>query len=147
MNEGKLATFKDDSGVHEIHKFKDNVYMNKYGVNKDGQWEQGIAGSFDNREDALRAMHKHRPTAIKVKEGAEGKRQPGFEFVIYLDEEPNKIIAIRSTGVEAEYYANKRNAGNGDDSVSFERVPKGRFKVGDSFQGPFDDNWKSVKEW
>lgn len=76
-----------------------------------------------------------------LKEGAEGKRQQGFEFVIYLDEEPNKIIAIRSTGVEAEYYANKRNAGN-DDSVSFERVPKGRFKVGDSFQGPFDDNWK-----
>ncbi len=89
-----------------------------------------------------------------LEEGAEGKKEPGIEYVIYSEDEENQkapIVAIRSTRVEAVYYINKNNFKARDkdaDRTEYlycEPVPKGRFKVGDDFWGPFDDNWNLVE--
>lgn len=133
----------DTLELSEVNKDEYDQLVDWYGINGDDNMDNTWMYFLQDLESEYGPIdYEDEEDGEELKEGAEGKRQQGFEFVIYLDEEPNKIIAIRSTSVEAEYYANKRNAGNDDDSVSFERVPKGRFKVGDSFQGPFDDNWK-----
>lgn len=93
-----------------------------------------------------------------LKEGAEGKRDPGYEYVIYdyTDEDgPNPIVAIRSTAVEAEYLAmrwmdndyitnSRPHPKYKDRYLTFEKVPKGKFKVGDDFYGPFDQDYNPI---
>lgn len=80
--------------------------------------------------------------SLEVNEGAEGKKVPGKEYVIYRtdleDKEKAPIVAIRSTRTEAESVArfNKKYS-----SLNYEEVPKGKFKVGDDFYGPFDAEW------
>ena len=37
-------------------------------------------------------------------EGAEGKQRKGYKWIIYQDEEPYKIVAVRSTHTEAQAY-------------------------------------------
>lgn len=69
-----------------------------------------------------------------IKEGAEGHRDPNYEFIIYELEEPYKIINKRSTYAEAEYLVNRLRKKYIDKEYSFEHVEKGRHKVGDVFE-------------
>lgn len=93
-------------------------------------------------------------------EGAEGRREPGFEYVIYdyTDEDEGycPIVAKRSTAVEAEYLAmrwmnndyitnSRPHPKYKDRDLTFEKVPKGKFKVGDNFYGPFDADYNKVE--
>ena len=91
-------------------------------------------------------------------EGAEGKRDPGFEYVIYdcTDERLGQcpVVALRSTRTEAEYATNRltgRMYGKTGPKkfrgkeLTFEKVPKGRFKVGDNFYGPFDQDYNKLE--
>lgn len=94
-----------------------------------------------------------------LSEGAEGRREPGYEYVIYdyTDEDgPNPIVAIRSTAVEAEYTAmrwmdndyitnSRPHPKYKDRYLTFEKVPKGKFKVGDDFYGPFDADYNKLE--
>ena len=86
-----------------------------------------------------------------VEEGAQGKKEPGIEFVVFDASTEGKapILGIRSTRVEAEWLMNRLMKTGKYDNVSFDEAPKGRFHKGDDFWGPFDDNWEkmeSVKE-
>ena len=92
-------------------------------------------------------------------EGAEGKREPGYEYIIYdyTDEDgPNPIVAKRSTRTEAEYLAmrwmdndyithSRPHPKYKDRYLTFEKVPKGKFKVGDDFYGPFDADYNKLE--
>ena len=80
IKEGKLATYKDeDDAKHEIHKIADNKYQNLYGVKNYGKYgdvaTQGSA-TFSNRKDALNAMRKHRPSAVKEESLSEASTLP-----------------------------------------------------------------------
>lgn len=83
----------------------------------------------------------------EVKEGAEGHKVPGKEYVIYdcslENEKKAPIVAIRSTYTEAQWYCNK--PGNFDKDLGIEEVPVGKFKKGDDFYGPFDGDWNLVE--
>ena len=96
--------------------------------------------------------------SMKVDEGAEGKRDPGFEYVIYdcTDERLGQcpVVALRSTRTEAEYATNRltgRMYGKPGPKkfrgkeLTFEKVPKGKFKVGDNFYGPFDQDYNRLE--
>ena len=87
---------------------------------------------------------------VEVEEGAEGKKEPGVEFVVFDASTEGKapILGIRSTRVEAEWLMNRLMNTGKYDNVSFDEAPKGRFHKGDDFWGPFDgDDWKeSLKE-
>ena len=92
-------------------------------------------------------------------EGAEGRREPGYEYIIYdyTDEDgPNPIGAKRSTRTEAEYLAmrwmdndyithGRPHPKYKDRYLTFEKVPKGKFKVGDDFYGPFDADYNKLE--
>ena len=84
----------------------------------------------------------------EIKEGAEGHKVPGKEYVIYdcsLEKEKKApIVAIRSTYTEAQWYCNK--PGNFDKDLGIEEVPVGKFKKGDDFYGPFDGDWNLIDE-
>lgn len=88
-------------------------------------------------------------TDSEVTEGAEGKRRPGFEWVIYdASEEMEKkqrapIVAIRKTYVEAQSFINKNREKYGE--LYADEVPEGKFKKGDDFWGPFDDDWNLIE--
>lgn len=118
---------EDDSDVDGIKKFLCDVKRNVESMADDFGIELDCAEDLD--------------------EGAEGKREPGFEYVIYDDtdtmsKETSPIVGIRSTRVEAAFLAQKLAAKSGHEkSINYEKVPKGRFKVGDAFYGPFDANW------
>lgn len=73
-------------------------------------------------------------------EEAQGKKEPGVEFVIFDASEEGKapILGIRSTRVEAEFFKNKLEKTGKYEHVSFDEVPKGKFKRGDDFWGPFN---------
>lgn len=86
-----------------------------------------------------------------VEEGAQGKKEPGVEFVVFDASTEGKapILGIRSTRVEAEWLMNRLMKTGKYENVSFDEAPKGRFHKGDDFWGPFDDNWEkmeSIKE-
>ena len=121
-------------------------------------------GTYDSLEDLIKSSPNHpmiemvdllvnhidevdldavpHMVAESLEEGAQGKKEEGKEFVIYRtdleDEKKAPIIAIRSTRTEAESVArfNKKYP-----NLSYDEVPKGKFKVGDDFYGPFDDQW------
>ena len=83
---------------------------------------------------------------LDIKEGAEGHRVPGKEYVIYeIDDEAKKapIVAIRKTYTEAQWYCNKPE--NFTRELGIEEVPEGKFKKGDDFWGPFDGEWNLVE--
>lgn len=68
-----------------------------------------------------------------ITEGAEGHKIPGREFVIYEENAPHKIVAIRSTMIEASYFTNKYNMTHKENSVTYEEAPKGRFHKGENY--------------
>lgn len=117
-----------------------------------GIWEDEGGSVFDPFENAEYIIDYAKPQTIlasatkeEVKnEGAQGKRVPGKEFVIYDASEEGKapIVAIRKTYVEAQYYCTRHF---GDD-LGIEEVPVGRFKVGDDFYGPFDQDWNLIED-
>lgn len=117
-----------------------------------GIWEDEGGSVFDPFENAEYIIDYAKPQTIlasatkeEVKnEGAEGKKVPGKEWVIYDASEDGKapIVAIRKTYVEAQYYCTRHF---GDD-LGIEEVPVGRFKVGDDFYGPFDQDWNLIED-
>lgn len=72
-----------------------------------------------------------------LKEGAEGKRDPNWEYVIIdvTDDEQAPVVGKRSTKVEADYAQikglNKKKFENRD--LVVHKVPKGMFKIGDTY--------------
>ena len=90
------------------------------------------------------ACEKKYPTE-GLKEGAEGKKVPGMEYVIYDASEDGKapIVAIRSTYTEAQWFCNRK--GNFGKELGIGEAPKGRFHKGDDFWGPFDANWEKME--
>ena len=133
----------------------------KYQVtSEDGK--KNLGGPYDTEEEAkrrLQQVHYFKNKNKKVAEGVEGKKEPGYEYIIYdyTDEDgPNPIVAKRSTAVEAEFTA-MRWMGNDyithsrphpkykDRYLTFEKVPKGKFKVGDDFYGPFDADYNKLE--
>lgn len=94
----------------------------------------------------------HTDVDESLKEGAEGKRKPGYEYIIYDATDidgPNPIVAKRSTWTEARYTAERLVGTYGNKYegriLSCEEVPKGRFKVGDDFYGPFDQDYNKLE--
>lgn len=83
----------------------------------------------------------------ELEEGAEGKKEPGKEFVVFDASVDGKapILGIRSTRVEAEWLMNRLMKTGKYDNVSFDEAPKGKFHKGDDFWGPFDDNWEKME--
>lgn len=120
-------------------------------------WYDPSVDEYDDLVSHLKRMYR---VNNKVTEGAEGKREPGFEYVIYdytdEDDKHCPIVAKRSTKTEAEYIATKW-MGNmygeegkkkyKDRLLTFERVPKGKFEVGDNFYGPFDSDYNLKEDW
>lgn len=82
-----------------------------------------------------------------VEEGAQGKKEPGKEFVVFDASTEGKapILGIRSTRVEAEWLMNRLMKTGKYDNVSYDEAPKGRFHKGDDFFGPFDESLKEGK--
>lgn len=72
-----------------------------------------------------------------LKEGAEGKKDPNWEYVIIdvTDDEQAPVVGKRSTKVEADYAQikglNKKKFENRD--LVVHKVPKGMFKIGDTY--------------
>ena len=72
-----------------------------------------------------------------LKEGAEGKKDPNWEYVIIdvTDDEQAPVVGKRSTKVEADYAKikglNKKKFENRD--LVVHKVPKGMFKIGDTY--------------
>lgn len=124
------------SAAKAKHNKTDLAYIVRY---VDGT-ESVYCGSFFDQ-----AFH----LCEKLVEGAEGKRVPGFEYIIFeLDDngEYAPIKAIRSTRVEAEYLCSKlRRDADYDTVYNYEKVPKGKFHVGDDFWGPFDDDYNKIE--
>lgn len=86
--------------------------------------------------------------AKKVNEGAEGKREPGYEYVIFevTEKDIAPIVAIRSTRVETAYLVSKLNSESGfQKDYNYEKVPKGKFHKGDDFWGPFDKDYNKLE--
>ena len=127
--------------------------------NKLFDFSSWIHSSHLNQIAQAAMKFKSEPKDESLTEGAEGKREPGYEYVIYdyTDEDgPNPIVAIRSTAVEAEYTAmrwmnndyitnSRPHPKYKDRYLTFEKVPKGKFKVGDDFYGPFDADYNKVE--
>lgn len=117
-----------------------------------GIWSDEGGSVFDPFENVQYTIDYVKPQIVlasatqeEVKtEGAQGKKVPGKEWVIYDTSEEGKapIVAIRKTYVEAQYYCTKHF---GDD-LGIEEVPVGRFKVGDDFYGPFDQDWNLIED-
>lgn len=98
IKEGKLATYKDeDDAKHEIHKIADNKYQNLYGVKNYGKYgdvaTQGSA-TFSNRKDALNAIRKHRPSAVKEESLSEASTLTKGEEKTVLRELQKKLRNI-----------------------------------------------------
>ena len=84
-----------------------------------------------------------------LKEGAEGKREPGYEYVIYwVDYEAKTayIVNKRSTRTEAAYLCSQLSKKSDYDiTYEYEKVPKGKFHKGDDFWGPFDQDYNKLE--
>lgn len=115
----------------------------KYGLSDDKIEQLRKCTDFQSTLDLFDKLEQE-----EVKEGTEGKRVPGKEYVIYDCSLENgkkaPIVAIRSTYTEAQWYCNK--PGNFDKDLGIEEVPKGRFHKGDDFYGPFDGETWELKE-
>lgn len=84
-----------------------------------------------NCDDELELKDDSKKSSLNHKsEGAEGKREPGVQYAIY--DENDKVIALRSTRVEAEYFISQNDFHTHKyDSLGYERVKKGCVKIGD----------------
>lgn len=82
-----------------------------------------------------------------IKEGAWGKKEPGYEYVIWdaSKEGVAPILGIRSTYDEALSLQLRLMKTGKYENISFDRVPKGKFVKGDDFWGPFDDDWNLIE--
>lgn len=126
------ADIKDERG--DIEK--------DYGWSITGDWDTSMSGY--NEVWICKKLES-------LREGAEGKRELGFEYVIY--EQPKDdhssyapIVAIRSTRTEAAYLASKLcNRSGFEKDYGYERVPKGKFHKGDDFWGPFDADYNKLE--
>ena len=100
----------------------------------------------DTDKENCTACEKKYPTE-GLKEGAQGKKEPGVEFVVFDASTEGKapILGIRSTRVEAEWLMNRLMKTGKYENVSFDEAPKGRFHKGDDFWGPFDANWEKME--
>lgn len=129
----------------------------RYEVGADIDLENNIC-NYENYQFATAEDEDEEDEDDFVTEGAEGKRDPGFEYVIYdyTDEDEGycPIVAKRSTRIEAEataatwmgnMYGKPARKKFEDRLLTFEKVPKGKFNVGDDFYGPFDDDWNKVE--
>lgn len=151
--------------VEKIVKKKDGYHV----TSEDGK--KNLGGPYDTEDEAkkrLQQVHYFKnkdkkkvgeSMKVNVTEGAEGKKEPGYEYIIYdyTDEDgPNPIVAKRSTRTEAEYLAmrwmdndyithSRPHPKYKDRYLTFEKVPKGKFKVGDDFYGPFDADYNKLE--
>lgn len=126
--------FYNDYPEDDIHELTVEI-----GVDSDlYEWQDEKWIEIENFRESLK----------EGKEGAEGHKVPGKEYVIYDCSLENgkkaPIVAIRSTYTEAQWYCNK--PGNFDKDLGIEEVPKGRFHKGDDFYGPFDGETWELKE-
>jgi len=135
--------------IEVITRAKNNRYVwkNKAGT-PDSEWHK-----FNSYEDALKVQKVVGGEVVSwneyfgIKEGAEGHKVPGKEYVIYeIDDKAKKapIVAIRKTYTEAQYFCNKDE--NFTRELGIEEVPVGKFKKGDDFYGPFDSDWNLIEE-
>ena len=137
-NDGLLWDFEESDFESGSIEFRDDIV---YWLIDGRYYETDIP--FSSEESAKGG------TDSEVTEGAEGKRRPGFEWVIYnASEEMEKqqrapIVAIRKTYVEAQSFINKNREKYGD--LYADEVPEGKFKKGDDFWGPFDDDWNLIE--
>ena len=169
MKEKYIEPLADSANVDKSHTIDE--YMDRFGYEyNDGllwDFEESDfeSGSIEFRDDIVywlidgRYYETDIPFSIKesakcgtdseVTEGAEGKRRTGFEWVIYdASEEMEKqqrapIVAIRKTYVEAQSFINKNREKYGE--LYADEVPEGKFKKGDDFWGPFDDDWNLIE--
>lgn len=169
MREKYIETFADAANVDKSHDIDE--YLERFG----DEYNDGLlcdfeesdfeGGSIEFRDDIVYWLIDGRyyetdiqfsseestkgGTDSEVTEGAEGKRRPGFEWVIYdASEEMEKkqrapIVAIRKTYVEAQSFINKNREKYGD--LYADEVPEGKFKKGDDFWGPFDGDWNLIE--
>lgn len=132
-------------GYEETSKIKIDMRKIKLPSDLIKRFLKPVKEMIDNR---VKEIDEENAVGESLKE-AEGRRLPGFEYIIFeLDDngEYAPIKAIRSTRVEAEYLCAKlRKAADYDTVYNFEKVPKGKFHVGDDFWGPFDDDCNKLE--
>ena len=137
-NDGLLWDFEESDFEDGSIEFRDDIV---YWLIDGRYYETDIP--FSSEESAKGGMDS------EVTEGAEGKRRPGFEWVIYVStaetekQQKAPIVAIRKTYVEAQSFINKNWEKYGE--LYADEVPEGKFKKGDDFWGPFDDDWNLIE--
>lgn len=162
FDERDLRKFKDalDKFTSRKRAFVTSRDVSTFDYMSDLRYEVGaeidLGNNICNYEDYRNATSDNEDDFVT--EGAEGKRDPGFEYVIYdyTDEDEGycPIVAKRSTRIEAEataatwmgnMYGKPARKKFEDRLLTFEKVPKGKFNIGDDFYGPFDDDWNKVE--
>lgn len=162
FDERDLRDFRDalDKFTSRKRAFVTSRDVSTFDYMSDLRYEVGaeidLGNNICNYEDYRNATADNEDDFVT--EGAEGKRDPEFEYVIYdyTDEDEGycPIVAKRSTRIEAEstaatwmgnMYGKPARKKFEDRLLTFEKVPKGKFNVGDDFYGPFDDDWNKVE--
>lgn len=138
----QIEKIRDEEVAHK--EFLETLKTNKDAIYKAPGEASNVKDAVDLDGDASDKDKKDE----SLKEGAEEHKVPGKEYVIYdcslENEKKAPIVAIRSTYTEAQWYCNKPE--NFDKDLCIEEVPVGKFKKGDDFYGPFDDDWNLIDE-
>ena len=108
-------------------------YIDNYIVPKKGKIK--IKAPYGGSDEVhFELLPEYRKEKEDIDEGAQGKKTPGREWIIYKVESPYRIVATRSTYVEAQDFVNRWNRKHeAEEEVTLDDVPLGRFKKGDNY--------------